>query len=169
MTRAFVTLLVLLASIAAGHAAVLYYAPSFIMNRAMSAMEERGIPTHQFRLSPRMTPQTQTVVRPSPDLAYSLCLFDFSDGVDAVEIEMAAWEPYGSVSLFDAQTNNFMSFRSEGKPFSMRLLPPSSEPDGFDIPAPTDKGIILIRRLAPTEQAYREIERIAVKDVCREG
>lgn len=167
MKRATFALVVLLCSIGAGHIAVLYYGPTFIMGRAMEAMANRGIPTHAFRLAPRMTPQTQTVVRPSPDLAYSLCRFDFSDGVEAVEIGMAAWDDYGSVSLYDAQTNNFVSFRSEGEPFSMRLLPPLSEPDGFDIPAPTEKGVILIRRLAPTQQAYREIERIAVKDVCR--
>ena len=51
----------------------------------------------------------------------------------------------------------------------MRLLPSVREPDGLDIPAAREKVIILIRRLAPTEQAYREVERIAVKDVCREG
>ena len=76
--RAFVIILVLLASIAAGHAVVLFGAPSFIMGKAMAAMEERDVPTHAFALAKRMTPETQRVVRPSPDLAYSLCLFDFS-------------------------------------------------------------------------------------------
>lgn len=169
--KALLTLVVLLASIAAGHAAVLHLAPSFIMGRAMAAMEQRGIPTHAFRLAPRMTPQTQTVVRPSPDLAYSLCLFDFSDGVEAVEIEAAAWGDYASVSLFDERTDNFARQRGNGERIALRLLPPGSpeaksRADGIVV-APSHSGIVLIRRLAPTKQAYREIEKIAVQDECR--
>lgn len=165
--RTLITLLVLIASIGVGHAAVLFLAPSFIMGRAMAAMEERGIPTHAFRLAERMTPQTQTVVRPSPDLAYSLCLFDFTGDVEAVEIEAAAWDDYASVSLFDAQTDNFARVRGDGEAIALRLLPPGSEPTDNAVVATSDRGIILIRRLAPTEGAYREIERIAVRDTCR--
>ena len=165
--RTFLTLFVLLAAIVVGHLAVLYGAPGIIMHSAMTAMEQRGLPQHGFKLAPRMTPQTQRVVRASPDIAYSICLFDFSDGVDAVEIEMAAWPDYSSLSLYDARTNNFLTFRGEGERFAMRLLPPLSEPEGFSIPAPTKRGIVLIRRLAPNEADYRAVEKIAVKDSCR--
>jgi len=165
--RTFLTLFVLLAAIVIGHLAVLYGAPGFIMQRAMAAMEQRGIPQHGFRLAPRMTPQTQRVVRASPELAYSICLFDFSEGVDAVAIEMAAWPGYSSLSVYDAQTNNFLTFRGEGKRFAMRLLPPLSEPEGFSIPAPTQRGVVLIRRIAPNEADYRAVEKIAAEDSCR--
>ena len=149
--RTFLTLFVLLAAIVVGHLAVLYGAPGFIMHRAMGAIEQRGLPQHGFKLAPRMTPQTQRVVRASPDIAYSICL----------------WPDYSSLSLYDARTNNFLTFRGEGERFAMRLLPPLSEPEGFSIPAPTKRGIVLIRRLAPDEADYRAVEKIAVKDSCR--
>ena len=169
--RGFAILLAFIASIAAGHAAVLLFAPGFIMGKAMTATEQRDIPTHAFRLADRMTPQTQTVVRPSPDLAYSLCLFDFTDGVEAIEIEAAAYGNYASVSLYDEQTDNFATLRGDGRgdgePIALRLLPPGTDTVDDSITAPSRKGIVLIRRLAPTEAAYREVAAIAVKDSCR--
>ena len=165
--RSLIALLVLLASIAVGHAAVLFLAPSFIMGKAMTAMEDRGIPTHAFRLAERMTPQSQTVVRPSPDLAYSLCLFDFSDGAQSVEIETAPWRDYASVSAFDAQTNNFATVRGNGEQIALRLLPPGANARDNAVVAPSEKGIVLIRRLAPTQEAYEEVAAIAPADTCR--
>lgn len=166
--RAFITLLVLLASIAAGHAAVLFLAPGLIMGKAMEAMEKRGMPTHGFRLVDRMTPETQTVVRPSPDLAYSVCLFDFgaSNG-KALGVAAAPWSDYSSVSFFDAQTNNFATLRGNGDGIDAVLLPPGASTQADALISPSDKGIILIRRLAPTQGAYREVAAIAVEDRCQ--
>ena len=167
MMRTFVVLLVLLASIAAGHATVLFLAPSFIMGKAMAAMKDRDMPTHGFRLVDRMTPETQTVVRPSPDLAYSICLFDFgANERQPLNIQAAAWSDYSSVSFFDAQTNNFATLRDVGDGIETILLPPGSTPGPDGLVSPTRKGIVLIRRLAPTEAAYRGVAEIAVEDDC---
>lgn len=165
--RALVILLVLLGAIGVGHVAVLWAAPGIIMDRAMAAMKERGIPTHSFRLAPRMTPQTQTVVRPSPDLAYSLCLFDFTRGNEVVRIAAAAHAGYASVSLYDARTDNFATLRDEGEGIDAVLLPPGAPARPGAIVAPSETGVILIRRLAPSEQAYRQVAQIAVQDRCR--
>lgn len=166
--KGLVTFLVLLASIAVGHAAVLYLTPGVIMSRAMKAMEQRDLPTHSFRLADRMTPQTQTVVRPSPDLAYSLCLFDFdANDRKPLVVHAAPWSDYSSLSFYDEKTDNFASLRGEGEEIDMVLLPPGASGSPDNIVSPTDKGIILIRRLAPTEEAYRAVEEIAVEDACR--
>ena len=166
--RSAVTLLVLLASIAAGHAAVLFLAPGFIMGRAMTAMEQRGMAPHGFRLVDRMTPQTQTVVRPSPDLAYSVCLFDFEASKGhALGIRAAPWSDYSSVSFFDAKTNNFATLRGGGNGVDAVLLPPGAIEQADALISPSEKGVILIRRLAPTEAAYREVAAIAVGDRCQ--
>lgn len=165
--RNFVALLVLIASIAVGHAAVLFLAPGVIMGKAMSAMEDRGMPTHGFRLVERMTPETQTVVRPSPDLAYSICLFDFGAGNgQPLGVQAAAWSDYASVSFFDAQTNNFATLRDTGDGIEAVLLPPGASAPPESLVSPSDKGVILIRRLAPTQAAYREVAEIAVEDSC---
>ncbi len=165
--RAFVIILVLLASIAAGHAVVLFGAPSFIMGKAMAAMEERDVPTHAFALAERMTPETQRVVRPSPDLAYSLCLFDFSSSDrQPLIVHAEPWSDYSSVSFFDAQTNNFATLRDSGEGIDAVLLPPGASAQPNDLVSPSEKGIILIRRLAPSDAAYREVAGIAAGDRC---
>lgn len=139
--------------------------PGRIMDRAMAAMEERGIPLHGFALAPRMTPDRQTVVRPSPDLAYSVCRFDLSGDVNAIRVTAAPWQPYASVSFFDARTNNFATVRAEEGADVILSRHPSS--DAGIIEAPTVRGLVLIRRLAPTPDDYvRVASDAAPGDTC---
>ena len=178
MTRLVLSLIVFALAAAAGHIFVLKKTPSVIMNKAMTAMDQRGVETHGFTLSPRLTPQTQTVVRPSPDLAYSICLYDFSQG-GILHVSAAAYDNYASISFFDSETNNFATLRvgknedNAGKTF--RLYPPTHRippnfkiaDDPMRIDAPTSRGIILIRRLAPRLTDYERVVSIASTDQCR--
>lgn len=141
----------------AAHAAIVYYAPPFIMDRAYSMLGQRGMPVHGFQLAPQMRPETQSVVRPSPDLAYSVCRFDLALAPDGLRVRMAAYEGYSSLSFFDANTNNFLTLRGEGEAREVVLTREDS---------PSDRGIILIRRLAPTAQDYAIVEQIAASDEC---
>ena len=181
MKRFFALLIVFLLSVFVGHFFLLHSVPSFIMGKAMTSMETRGIELHKFTLVPRSTPQTQSVVRPSPDLAYSICLYDFSEG-GVIEISAAPYDDYASVSFFDARTNNFATVRvgvyadkqpdkSMGE--TIRLYAPgeliAKLPVDWelDLESPTDRGIILIRRLAPTLQAYEKVAEISREDRCQ--
>lgn len=166
MKRAAVLLGLFVACAGMGHALTLWLAPPLIMGRAMAAMEDRGIALHRFVLAPRITPQTQTVVRPSPDLAYSVCRYDFSADIDALELTMAPGAQYASLSLFDARTDNFATFRDEGEGASLRLLPPGSRPRDGALVSPSERGLILIRRLAPRDADYRAVRAIARGDRC---
>ncbi len=139
------------------HAAIIYLSPQFIMDRAYTMLGERGTPVHGFQLSPQMRPDTQSVVRPSPDLAYSGCRFDLSQAPDGLLVRMAAFDGYSSLSFFDAQTNNFLTVRGNGEAQEVTLTRENS---------PSDKGIILIRRLAPTEEDYMKVAEIAKSDIC---
>lgn len=122
---------------------------------------------HDFNLSPRNTPQTQTVVRPSPDLANSICLFDL-DKTEQVNIRAGAWDKVGSVSFFDARTNNFATIRLDANNETRLILRKKGMGKSDDrIISPTSKGLILIRRLAPTDADYKRIEIIAQTDKCK--
>ena len=159
-----ISLITFLIAALIGHVVVLYAAPGFIMDRAMSAMEERGVEVHEYFLTPRTTPQSQTVVRPSPDLAYSICRFELDK--TPLSVTAAPWQPYASVSLFDAQTRNFGSVRAESGA-AFRLLPPGQNAQtDTDIVSPTRKGLMLIRRLAPTSDDYADVKNIAAGDRC---
>ena len=165
-----------IATAAVSHLAIVHYAPNFIMDRAMTMLAARtaefqgssgGDALHQFRLSPRMTPQSQTVVRPSPDLAYSACLFDLSQAPAGIEVKMAASEGYSSLSFFDAATNNFSTIRGNGGDVEVTLLPPGTQANGAGaLESPSNRGIILIRRLAPSLAEYEAVAQIAPADAC---
>jgi len=159
-----------------GHLVVLQAIPGLIMSTAMERMEARGVALHQFNLAPRTTPQTQTVVRPSPDLAYSICRFDLSDD-EILLVRAGLYDDYASVSFFDARTNNFATVRvgagdnpSSGSQVLLRA-PGGPKADsasfpGLQVEAPTQRGLILIRRLAPTKADYEHVASIASTDSC---
>lgn len=149
----------------AAHVFTVQAAPAFIMGRAMDAMAQRGVPLHAFSLAPRTTPQTQTVVRPSPDLAYSVCRFDFDQLDGPLTVRMAAWDGYSSVSFFDAETNNFLTVRGDGVAREVVLHGPDAKAQ-TGARSPTAKGLILIRRLAPTAADYDRVTRISASDLC---
>jgi len=151
---------------AATHVATLHYAPAIIMDRAMDALAERGVALHRFTAPQRVTPQTQTVVRSSPDLYYALCRYDLSDPAKALTLRMAPWPDYQSLSFFDAQTNNFATVRGSGERVAVRLLPPGSAVEDSAIISPTRTGVILIRRLAPSQEAFDRAAALSGQDAC---
>lgn len=152
---------------AATHAAALHFAPAFIMSRAMDALAARGIALHRFTTPQRVTPQTQTVVRSSPDLYYALCRFDLSNPGMQLDVRIGDWPDYQSVSFFAAQTDNFATIRGTGRAVAVRLLPPGSAPEAGAIVSPTAKGVILIRRLAPSAERFAAAEAAGKADRCR--
>lgn len=158
---------VLLASAVGAHWATLQYAPSVIMDRALTTLKNRGVAKHAFTTPQRITPQTQVVVRSSPDLFYSLCRYDLSEFDGTLKITMGEWPDYQSLSFFDGSTNNFAKFRGTGKSVSVRLVRPDLEyldPDA--VVSPTNRGVVLIRRLAPTQEAFDAAAEAAKGDSC---
>lgn len=141
--------------------------PGIIMDRAMANLESRGVPLHAFVLSPRITPESQTVVRPSPDLAYSICRYDLSDPAAVLTVTAGAYADYSSISFFDARTVNFATVRPpRGQQGTVRLLSPSAAGNGDAIIAPTTRGLVLIRRLAPSLDDYQRVGRTSSRDRC---
>lgn len=167
MKRWFGPLAVLLATAVGTHALALYLAPSVIMDRAMAALEERGVALHAFTTPQRVTPQSQTVVRSSPDLYYALCRYDLSDPGARLAVAMGDWPDYQSLSFFDARTDNFAVLRGTGRGVAVRLLPPGSAPEDGAIVSPTKRGVILIRRLAPTAERFAAAAEAGKADACR--
>jgi len=167
MKKWLAPLLVAIVFAAASHAAVLHFAPSVIMGRALDKMAARGTPVNGFSLGPRTTPQTQTVVRPSPDMAYSACRFDLTRAPRGLRVRMNASPGYASLSFFDSATNNFLIVRGEGATREVVLLAPGSSTTIPDTAvAPTNTGVILIRRLAPTAADYEAVVKLAKGDRC---
>lgn len=166
MRRWIGPLAVLLVSAAATHALTLHFVPGVIMARAMDALEQRGVALHRFTSPERITPQTQSVVRSSPDLYYALCRFDLSEGGRRLDLRMGVWPDYQSLAFFDAETDNFATLRGTGREVSVRLLPPGSAAEDGAIVSPTAKGVILIRRLAPDAARFAAAAEAGKADLC---
>lgn len=167
MKRWLGPLVVLLVTAVGAHVLTLYLAPSVIMDRAMAALEQRGVALHAFTTPQRVTPQTQNVVRSSPDLYYALCRYDLSDPAARLAVTMGDWPDYQSLSFFDARTDNFATLRGTGREIVVRLLPPGSAPEDGAIVSPSAKGVILIRRLAPSAERFAAAAEAGKADACR--
>ena len=158
---------------AISHVVTLSMLPSTIMNKAVGMLSERGVSFHDFTLSPRATPQSQSVVRTSPDVAYSVCLFDLSDG--PVLVQGAAWDSYGSLNVYDGETDNVFSIDlgPEEPPVAGAVLGLARDedhpvPDGLTMQVlNSPQGIALIRRLSPSDEHYARAEEAATGDVCQ--
>ena len=150
---------------AVGHGVTLALTPRVIKDRAVAAIAERGMPLHNFVLSQRITPTTQTVMRPSPDLAYSICRYDLARAPGGVRVEAAGWRGLSSVPVFDASTANIaavpvgprgasLTLVREGWAGSIRVVPP------------TGRGLILVRRLAPSQAESDAVRALSAGDRC---
>jgi len=148
------------------HFAVLLYAPSVIMNTALSNLEGRGVSQHAFTTPVRITPQTQAVVRSSPDLFYSLCRYDLSEPGSALNVTIAEWPDYQSLSFFDEETNNFVVARAQGEQRQIRLIVSDSVNASSDVSTPLARGVVLIRRLAPTRELFDQAKAVSADDRC---
>lgn len=179
-------LLVMTAIAVFTHWLTLYLVPVVIMDRAMAALEARGVALHAFTVPQRVTPQTQQIVRSSPDLYYALCRYDLSaeewpsrESGRGLEVSMAQWDDYQSLSFFDAQTNNFATIRGTGKAIKVTMWKGGSgyvEPNpagstkpgrlSFTVYSPTETGVVLIRRLAPSDEAFAKAAEPGRGDQC---
>lgn len=167
MKRWLGPLAVMLVTAVGTHALALHFAPTVIMDRAMAGLEARGVALHAFTTPKRVTPQSQTVVRSSPDLYYALCRYDLADPAARLTVRMGDWPGYQSLAFFDARTDNFATLRGPGREIAVRLLPPGSAPEEGAIISPSAKGVILIRRLAPTAERFAAAAEAGKADACR--
>ena len=165
------------AIIAAGtHLATVSLVPLVIMQRAMS-MISQGDQINVALHAPRANAINQRVVRPSPELIYTVCVYDVSK--QALHVSGPAQDTYVSLSGFGANTDNFfvinerqLEVQADGnKQFSVVVRGSTSTggqwPSGTQvIHAPTDRGILLFRSLVPSEEALDTNYQFQARQKC---
>ena len=144
------------------HFVVLNAVPGKIMSKARERIMANGLPMQHWQMTPRVSPENQRVVRPAPDLAYAICVIDLTDG--PVELDVPSWNSYGSLSVFSARTDNVyagsLDARVAGTPEMRRLIVATDQQDvsaaGYAeiVRVGQPEALALIRRLAPTQEAY---------------
>ena len=113
----------------------------------------------------RVTSDSRQVVRPSPDLLYSICTFD----VTRYPLKITTGAPtdtYWSVSFFAENTDNFHVLndgQAQGKSATILLIgqgqkiPPQAETVTV-VSAPTTTGLVLFRTLISDDARLAEID-----------
>lgn len=144
--------------------------PPSIMSVVMLRMAETGADTGVLH-TPPPDASSRTVVRPSPDLAYSVCLFDLTKGPLLVRATVP--ETYWSVSAFAHNTDNFFVVNDQqlpGDTLELIIRRENDELEGYDgIPvsfAPSDKGVVLMRMLVMDQDNYLQLDPIRRQASC---
>lgn len=151
------------------HVAVIMAAPHVLMRGAMKRISRDDTGINMWRHAPRVSEESRRVVRPSPDLAYSACVYDLSSG--PIRVTAAAWDDYMSVSAFAANSDNFFVINDRQAPQGVDFVlvlegdePPTDAARVVESPSTT--GIILQRRIAPTEERFAAADAARKNDVC---
>ena len=146
------------------HGVTVLFLPRFVMLRTMKGIAKTADAADTILHAPRATWRSRTVVRPSPDLLYSICVYDLG-AAGAVRISTHDMpQTYWSVSVFDADTNNFYAIndrQAKSGATDFILMPQGKSTEASRLPvvaAPTNRGIVLFRTLVNDEADVARID-----------
>jgi uncharacterized membrane protein len=152
------------------HLGSVWALPRGVMHIALSRMGHVNTIHHQ----PRVTAKSRGVVRPSPDLLYSVCPFDLRRGPLEVKAPVPP-DTYWSASAFDANTNNFFAINDHtigGQPLELIIVPPYQDKEPIHIAgrlivrSPTVRGLVLFRTLINDEKDFARIDAVRRQAGC---
>ena len=119
---------------------------------------------NQAAFPPAVTAASRTVVMPSPDMLYSVCVYDVSSGPVRVTANPAL-SSYWSVALYSSNSDNFfvVNDRTAGaKPVDLWLVPERGSLDAKPVPtesqvvvSPSQRGFLLMRVLTGDYEAEK--------------
>ncbi len=150
------------------HLALVHAVPRILMEAAMERLSEGRL--NAWVVAEPVTPESRQIVRPSPDFAYSVCVYDLSRG--PVTIRVAPWGQYWSLSLYAANSDNYYVIddreAQQGQTIVLARRRPRDADDGeaMFVKSPSARGIALVRRLAPTVETHAAAVHAAQGDVC---
>ena len=145
------------------HLASLFALPRLIMLRTMKNITG-STAANTMMYPPQPSASSRAVVRPSPDLLYAICVYDLDAAGGALRVSTHDMpSSYWSVSIFDADTNNFYALndRQAGTGAADLLLMEKAAPAEGRLPvivSPSTRGIVLFRTLIDREDHLVEID-----------
>ncbi|MEY4952493.1 MAG: hypothetical protein RL299_917 [Pseudomonadota bacterium] len=170
MSRRVKLALLFAAAAALGHVGLVLATPNALMRIVMNRASQEGALVNQFQFGPRTTKDSRGVVRPSPDLAYSTCVYDLSQGPVRVSAAPTPEQGYVSVSVFAANSDNIAVFDTTQKPggvtFVLAREGQQTPPGAEVVISPSDRGIVLDRRLAANDEMFAAADQARRADTC---
>ena len=152
------------------HLGSTWYLPRFLMNRAMDGLAAQAGGHNQLFHAPPATADSRTIVRPSPDMLYSICVIDLSRG--PVRVRALPSEPYASVSVFAANSDNVfvMNDRALAPGASFEVWVARID-QNVPVSAPvallsSDRGLVLVRRVLGDDTRAEALEALRRQARC---
>ncbi|MEO0368864.1 MAG: DUF1254 domain-containing protein [Pseudomonadota bacterium] len=175
LRKTIIWLIILSLSAVATHTAAKYLTPRMIMHVALDKITTGyATATNQLSHGAQITSRDRRVVRPSPDLAYSICVFDLQPGQN-LAITIPKRDKYLSVAFYDANTNNFFHLNdTQIETNSQNIVLSTDEPkagqslnsDVIYIQAPTQRGLVLFRAMVENKNDWLELEATRAQMSC---
>lgn len=142
--------------------------PRLLMAAAVKRVGAAGV--NRLSHAPLATDRARTIVRPSPDLAYSSCPFDLSRGSLRVHVAPAP-SAYWSLSVFDARTDvAFVRNNQEtgGGPIDVVIAMPGqpTPPGAMRVTVNYPRGIALVRILVDDRARFPAIDAARRRSSC---
>lgn len=121
--------------------------------------------------SPRVTVDSRQVVKPSPDLLYSICVYDVSE--KPLRITAPVPDTYWSISFYQTNTDNFYVINDRqvnSSTLDVVLVGPDMVVPRVEnvqvVVAPTNKGVFLLRSLIEDENKLGDLIKIQRLATC---
>jgi len=145
----------------ATHGVTLMAIPYNIMNDTMNETF-KALPRNEVFHAPPTTAESRGVVRPSPDLLYSICLYDVTER--PLRLTALVPDSYWSVSCYASNTDNFFVLNDQQvKSNPVEILLVGKDMSYTDtgnaevVVAPSNKGIVLFRLLITDEDELDDL------------
>lgn len=128
------------------------FIPPYIMSKTLEQFEVFGGAYNSQGHAPPIDETSRSVVRPSPDILYSGCMYDLSQGPLSITMPELGHGALAVLSFYDARTNNFYRIDNhsfpEGVPIPPLLLTQDDSQEGeFIVHSPSETGLVLYRRI----------------------
>jgi len=155
------------------HIAFVSYVPYKAMDTVMN-VKFNYLNRNTLVPSPPTTEESRNVVRPSPDILYSICMYDVSRKPLLFTCKLPD-EGYWSASFYADNTDNFFVINDrQAKARTVEILlvgrdMPAPDPgNAIVVKAASDKGLALIRMIVPDEKALPGLIEVQRQSTCRQ-
>ena len=142
------------------HLAFIIYFPTYMMWKFDRDIASTSV--NKIIHSDKVDSNSRTVIRPSPDLLYSVCAYDAT--YSPVVITSKVLDSYWAMSFYASNSDNYAIINDldiADDDVKVYLFGPNSKPtkitDGYAIFSPSNKGVMLIRRFLGNESNIDEL------------